>query len=85
MSILRAYDDAGVDVRFLYDPSNIFDIKKKQLQEDYLLNASLQEIVDKIDRKIDSIKESFKISSSLYPKTQLLSVCTSFINSSIQG
>ena len=59
MSILRAYDDAGVDVRFLYDPGNIFDIKKKQLQEDYLLNASLQEIVDKIDRKIDSIKETF--------------------------
>ena len=53
MSILRAYDDAGVDVKFLYDPENIFDIKKKQFQEDYLLNTSLQELVDKIDSHID--------------------------------
>ena len=35
MSLLRAYDHYGVDVSFLYDPDNILDVKKKQLQEEW--------------------------------------------------
>lgn len=56
MSLLRAYDHYGVDVSFLYDPDNILDVKKKQLQEEWLDNSSLTQIADKIDERIDQIK-----------------------------
>ena len=55
-SLLRAYDNFGMDVRFLYDPDNILDGKKKQLQEDFLDNSTLDQIATKIDEKIESIK-----------------------------
>ena len=56
LSLLRAYDNFGMDVRFLYDPDNILDGKKKQLQEDFLDNSTLDQIATKIDEKIESIK-----------------------------
>lgn len=56
MTLLRAYDNYGVDVSDIYDPDNILDIKKKQLQEDLLDNSSLEEIADKVDRKISDIR-----------------------------
>ena len=56
MTLLRAYDNFGIDVSFIYDPDNILDIKKKQLQEDLLDNSSLEEIANKIDNKIEQIK-----------------------------
>lgn len=56
MTLLRAYDNCGVDVSDIYDPDNILDIKKKQLQEDILDNSSLEEIADKIDQKISEIR-----------------------------
>jgi hypothetical protein len=31
MSLLRAYDNYGVDVTDFYDPDNIIDSKKRQL------------------------------------------------------
>jgi replicative DNA helicase len=34
MTLLRMYDKAGIDLKWLYDPDNIFDSKKKQAQED---------------------------------------------------
>ena len=46
MTLLRAYDNFGLDMSFLYDPDNILDIKKKEVQEAWLDNASLQEIAD---------------------------------------
>jgi hypothetical protein len=33
-SLLRAYDNCGMDVTDIYDPDNFLDAKKKQLQED---------------------------------------------------
>ena len=54
-SLLRAYDDLGVDVSFIYDPDNILDTKKKQIQEEWLDNSSLEEIAAKIDEKVDII------------------------------
>lgn len=59
MSLLRAYESYGIDVTDIYDPDNIFDQKKKQLQEDLLDNSTLQEIALKIDNKIDEIKMRF--------------------------
>lgn len=56
MTLLRAYDNYGVDVSDIYDPDNILDVKKKQLQEDLLDNSSLEEIADKVDRKISDIR-----------------------------
>ena len=59
MSLLRAYDKIGLDVSFIYDPDNILDSKKKQIQEEQLDNSSLVELVNKIDLRIDKIKENF--------------------------
>lgn len=55
-TLLRAYDNCGLDVSDIYDIDNILDTKKKQLQEEMLDNASLQDIATKIDLKIDNIK-----------------------------
>ena len=59
MSLLRAYDSYGIDVSFIYDPDNILDVKKKQLQEDYLDNATLDEIARKVDDRIDTIRSEY--------------------------
>lgn len=55
-SLLRAYDNCGIDVSDIYDPDNILDTKKKQMQEDNLDNATLEQIADKVDEKIDAIR-----------------------------
>lgn len=59
MTLLRAYNNYGVDVSYIYDPDNILDIKKKQEQEDYLDNSSLEEIAKKVDDRIDAIKAKY--------------------------
>lgn len=59
MTLLRAYNSYGVDVSEIYDPDNILDVKKKQLQEEQLDNLSLGEIADKIEKKIDEIRYSY--------------------------
>ena len=59
MTLLRAYDNFGLDVSFIYDPDNILDIKKKQMQEDYLDNTTLEQIADRIDNKIDEIRSQY--------------------------
>ena len=56
MTLLRAYNGAGVDVSDIYDPDNILDAKKKEKQEEYLDNASLLDIAELIDSKIEKIK-----------------------------
>lgn len=55
-SLLRAYDNCGIDVSDIYDADNILDTKKKQLQEEQLDNSTLEQIADKVDSKIDSIR-----------------------------
>ena len=55
-SLLRAYDNYGIDVSHIYDIDNIFDSQKKQKQEEYLDNASLEDIANKVDEKIDAIR-----------------------------
>ena len=59
MTLLRMYDSYGVDVKDIYDPDNILDIKKHKSQEDWLDNATLQDIADTIDKKIDAIKYKY--------------------------
>ena len=55
-SLLRAYDNCGIDVSDIYDPDNILDTKKKQAQEDILDNSTLEQLADKVDAKIDAIR-----------------------------
>ena len=55
-SLLRAYDNCGIDVSDIYDVDNILDTKKKQFQEDQLDNSTLEQIADKVDAKIDNIR-----------------------------
>lgn len=55
-SLLRAFDNCGIDVTDIYDIDNILDIKKKQLQEDMLDNATLDQIANKVDEKIENIR-----------------------------
>jgi replicative DNA helicase len=59
MSLLRAYDNHGIDVTEIYDPDNLFDAKKKQLQEERLDNSSLEELANKIDLIIDGIRAEY--------------------------
>ena len=59
MSLLRAYDEYGIDISFIYDPDNIFDAKKKQAQEDFLDNSTLEDIAKKVDDMIENIKLTY--------------------------
>ena len=60
MTLLRMYNErCGMDLTWLYDPDNILDTKKKQLQEDQLDNTSLVDIAEMIDKKIEAIKLTF--------------------------
>lgn len=56
MSLLRGYDKCGMDISFIYDADNIFDLDKKQRQEAELDKKSLHEIADLIEDKISSIR-----------------------------
>lgn len=56
MTLLRMYQSIGMDLSWLYDVDNIFDQKKKQAQEDWLDNTSIEEIAETIDKRVDDIK-----------------------------
>ena len=58
-SLLRAYDNCGIDIADIYDVDNILDMKKKQLQEEQLDNATLDQIANIVDEKIDNIRLKF--------------------------
>ena len=59
MTLLRAYNDVGMDLTWLYDPNNIFDAKKKQEQEDFLDNTPIDRIADLINSRIEVIKAQY--------------------------
>ena len=52
-TLLRMYHEkCGMDLSNIYDIDNILNVKKKQLQEDFLDNSSFEDIIQKIDNKI---------------------------------
>lgn len=59
MTLLRMYSNAGMDLSWLYDVDNILDIKKKQIQEDWLDNNSLEDIAEIIDKRITEIRMKY--------------------------
>jgi replicative DNA helicase len=56
MTLLRMYQNIGMDLSWLYDIDNIMDVKKKQAQEDWLDNSSIEDIAEIIDKKITDIR-----------------------------
>ena len=56
MTLMRMYQSIGMDLSWLYDIDNILDMKKKQAQEDWLDNTSIEEIAEIIDKKITDIR-----------------------------
>ena len=58
-TLLRMYDSYGIDVKWLYDPDNILDVKKKQQQEDWLDNIAIEKIADTIDERIERIRSTY--------------------------
>lgn len=59
MTLLRAYENLGMDLSDIYDPNEILNVKRKQEQEDWLDAATLSDIYNKINDKIDAIKMKF--------------------------
>ena len=58
-TLLRMYNNYGMNVDFIYDDDNIFDFKKKQRQEEELDNYSLIQIADLIDGKITEVRNKY--------------------------
>lgn len=59
-TLMRMYNEkCGMDLSTLYDVDNILNAKKKQAQEDWLDNTSLEEIAEIIDNKIADIKLTY--------------------------
>ena len=57
MTLLRMYNtQIGMDLSWLYDPDNVLDIKKKEAQEAWFDNTSIEDIANLINDKIDEIK-----------------------------
>ena len=59
MTLLRMFDLNGISVKNIYDPDNIIDLKKRQQQEDFFDNTSLDGLANLIQDKIDSIKAEY--------------------------
>lgn len=59
MTLMRMYQNIGMDISWLYDVDNILNIKKKQAQEDWLDNTPLEEIAELIDKKITDIRLTY--------------------------
>ena len=60
MTLLRMYNKkVGIDLSWLYDPDNIFDVKKKEKQETWFDNTPINEIANIINDKIDEIKSKY--------------------------
>ena len=59
MTLLRMYDNYGIDVKWMYNPDNIIDIAAKQQQEDWLDATELEGIAIAIDERISEIKATY--------------------------
>lgn len=59
MTLLRGYAQAGVDMTWLYDPDNLIDVNKKEQQENYLNQLSLNELADLVDNKVLTVRDIY--------------------------
>lgn len=59
MTLFRMYESIGVDLKWLYDPENILDVKKRQQQEEWFDATPIEEIADLVDQKMTEIRMSY--------------------------
>ena len=59
MTLLRMYDNYGIDVKWLYNPDNILDIRIKQKQEDWLDTTPIESIALSVDKRLEEIKANY--------------------------
>ena len=59
MSLLRAYDECGIDVTDIYDPDNILDSDKKQKQDKALDEMTLEQIADLVENKLSFVRDMY--------------------------
>ena len=71
MTLFREYQAIGMDLKWLYDNDNILDPKKKQTQEDFIDNHSLEELADIIDNKISEVNVVLIISTRRFPQVRI--------------
>lgn len=64
-TLLRAYNEIGLDLSDIYDIDNILDTKKRQQQEEMLDNSSLISLSEIINSKIDIIKAKYVNNSDI--------------------
>ena len=57
MTLLRAYDDIGLNLSWIYDPDNIFDQELKEKQDKYLDSISIEDIAEAIETRITRVRE----------------------------
>ncbi len=58
-TLLRQYDKFGLNIKWIYDPDEIFDAKRKEAQERQLDSLTLDEIATKIEEKINNIRREY--------------------------
>lgn len=56
MTLLRMYQGLGIELKDYYDMDNLLDTKKKQEQEEWLDNATLESICEIVDKEITNIR-----------------------------
>ena len=59
-SLLRAYNEmAGLDISFIYDSENIFDVRKRKQQDDDLDSCSIEKLNEKNEQQVNKVGEKF--------------------------
>ena len=59
MTLLREFDNIGVDVSDIYDADNLIDGDKKERQNKYLDKLDLNEIADLIENKVNNVRREY--------------------------
>lgn len=59
MTLLREFNNIGVDVSDIFDADNLIDAEKKERQNKYLDELSLNEIADLIENKVNNIRREY--------------------------
>ena len=59
MTLLREFAAIGVDVSDIYDVDNLIDLEKKERQNKYLDELTLNEIADLIEEKVNRVRREY--------------------------
>lgn len=59
MTLLREFNNIGMDVSDIYDINNLTNLEKRENQNKFLDSLSLNEIADLIENKINNVRQSY--------------------------